>query len=59
MLNSWTPAWDLWLRPPVVTSLATIVLPLGLWPVLHGVEILRPAQAWLTPYFSVRNLLSG
>ncbi|NRQ32423.1 hypothetical protein HII36_11315 [Nonomuraea sp. NN258] len=47
------------LRSPVVASLATIVLPLGLWLVLGGVEILRPAQAWLTPYSSVRNLLSG
>jgi hypothetical protein len=35
------------------------VLPLGLWFVLGSVTVLRPAQAWLTPYPSVQNLLSG
>ncbi|PWR11549.1 hypothetical protein DKT68_05510 [Micromonospora acroterricola] len=44
------------LRSPVVGFLATIVLPLGLYALLGAVE---PAQAWLTPYGSVRNLLSG
>ncbi|MCO1599358.1 hypothetical protein M8C17_29810 [Micromonospora sp. RHAY321] len=47
------------LRSPVVAFLATIVLPLGLYGLLGGVDALRPAQAWLTPYGSVRNLLSG
>ena len=47
------------LRPAVVAFLATIVLPLGLWYVLGAVDVLRPVQAWLTPYPSVRKLLSG
>ncbi|HEX5997741.1 MAG TPA: hypothetical protein VFY84_21585 [Jiangellales bacterium] len=47
------------LRSPVVAFLASIVLPLGLWFVLGGVDVLRPAQAWLTPYATARNLLSG
>jgi hypothetical protein len=47
------------LRPVVVAFVATIVLPLGLWYVLGAVDALQPAQAWLTPYSSVRNLLSG
>jgi hypothetical protein len=46
------------LRPAIVAFLATIVLPLGLWFVLGSVD-LRPAQAWLTPYATVQNLLSG
>ncbi|MBM0276706.1 hypothetical protein [Micromonospora tarensis] len=44
------------LRPAVVAFLATIVLPLGLFALLSGVE---SAQPWLTPYGSARNLLSG
>jgi hypothetical protein len=47
------------LRPAVVAFLASIVLPLGLWFVLGRVDILRPAQAWLTPYATAQNLLSG
>ena len=47
------------LRPVVVSCLATIVLPLGLWFVLGRVAVLRPAQAWLTPFPTVQNLLSG
>lgn len=47
------------LRSPVVAFLATIVLPLGLFALLGAVDALRPAQAWLTPFGSVRNLLSG
>jgi hypothetical protein len=47
------------LRPAVLACLATMVLPLGLWFVLGSVDVLRPAQAWLTPYATVRNLLSG
>lgn len=46
-------------RPVSVAFLATIVLPLGLWFVLGVVDVLRPGQAWLTPYATVRNLLSG
>ncbi|HEX8631899.1 MAG TPA: hypothetical protein VF755_27380 [Catenuloplanes sp.] len=47
------------LSPQLVACLATIVAPLGLWLLLGGVDILRPAQAWLTPYPSVRTVLSG
>jgi hypothetical protein len=47
------------LRSRVVAFLATIVLPLGLWALLGAVDALRPAQPWLTPYGSVRHLLSG
>jgi hypothetical protein len=46
------------LRSAVVACLATIVLPLGLWALLGGVDVLQPAQAF-TPYATVRNLLSG
>ncbi|MGW0213485.1 hypothetical protein ACWDXH_03740 [Micromonospora chokoriensis] len=44
------------LRSTVVAFLATIVLPLGLFALLSGVPA---AQPWLTPFGSVRNLLSG
>jgi hypothetical protein len=47
------------LRWRVVAFLATIVLPLGLWFVLGAVDLLRPAQAWLTPYPLAQHLLSG
>ncbi|MEV4167345.1 hypothetical protein [Nonomuraea dietziae] len=47
------------LRSFIIAFLASIVLPLGLWFVLGSVEVLHPAQAWLTPYATVRNLLSG
>ncbi|MFE0526416.1 hypothetical protein ACFW0V_02345 [Micromonospora parva] len=46
-------------RPVVVAFLATIVLPLGLFALLGAVDALRAAQPWLTPFGSVRNLLSG
>jgi len=47
------------LRSFVVAFVASIVLPLGLWFALGGVAVLRPAQAWLTPYATVQNLLTG
>ncbi|WP_433268800.1 hypothetical protein ACQPWR_10190 [Micromonospora vinacea] len=47
------------LRSVVVAFLATIILPLGLFALLGAVDDLRPAQPWLTPFGSVRNLLSG
>jgi hypothetical protein len=47
------------LRPVVVACLATIVLPIGLWLVLGSTPLLRPIQAWTTPYATVQNLLSG
>ncbi|MET8231532.1 hypothetical protein ABZS77_12770 [Micromonospora sp. NPDC005298] len=47
------------LRSTVIAFLATIVLPLGLFGLLGAVDSLRPAQPWLTPFGSVRHLLSG
>ena len=47
------------LRSRIVAYLVSIALPLGLWALLGAVEALEPAQAWLTPYATVRNLLSG
>jgi peptidoglycan/LPS O-acetylase OafA/YrhL len=47
------------LRPPAVAFAGTIVLPLGLWLLLGAVDAWHTAQAWLTPYASARNLLSG
>jgi hypothetical protein len=47
------------LRPVVLACLATIVLPIGLWLVLGSAPVLRPIQAWTTPYATVQNLLSG
>ncbi|MET9342552.1 hypothetical protein [Nonomuraea sp. NPDC003804] len=47
------------LRSFVVAFSASIVLPMGLWFVLGAVDGFRPAQAWLAPYATVQNLLSG
>jgi hypothetical protein len=47
------------IRSAVVAFIASIVLPLGLWVVLGATQTLRPAQAWLTPYATAQNLLSG
>jgi hypothetical protein len=47
------------LRPAALAFAGTIVLPLGLWLVLGAVDAWHPAQAWLTPYASARQLLSG
>ncbi|MEU4470548.1 hypothetical protein [Micromonospora sp. NPDC023888] len=47
------------LRSTVIAFLATIVLPLVPFGLLGAVDALRPAQPWLTPLGSVRNLLSG
>jgi hypothetical protein len=47
------------IRPAFVAFVASIVLPLGLWFLLGTTDILRPAQAWLTPFATVQNLFSG
>ncbi|TNH30150.1 hypothetical protein FHG89_08890 [Micromonospora orduensis] len=47
------------LRSTVLAFVATIVLPLGLFGLLGAVDGLRPAQPWVTPFGSVRHLLSG
>jgi hypothetical protein len=52
-------ALGLLVRRPVLACLATVALPLGLWWLLGAAAVLRPAQAWLTPYPSVQHLLSG
>ncbi len=46
-------------RRPALACLATIVLPLGLWRLFGAVDVLRPLQAWSTPYPSAQHLLSG
>jgi hypothetical protein len=46
-------------RRRALACLLTVVLPLGLWLLLGALGDLRPAQAWLTPYASARNLLAG
>jgi hypothetical protein len=43
----------------IVAFLLSIALPLGLYGILGAVDALSPAQPWLAPYASVRNLLSG
>ncbi|MFD0884516.1 hypothetical protein ACFQ08_08105, partial [Streptosporangium algeriense] len=52
-------ALGLLLRSSVIACLGTIVLPMGLWLALGAADVLHPAQAWLTPYASAQNLLSG
>ncbi|MCU1681879.1 MAG: hypothetical protein JWQ81_2618 [Amycolatopsis sp.] len=47
------------LRSAAVAFVASIALPLGLYFLLGNVDGLHPAQAWLAPFASVRNLLSG
>lgn len=47
------------LRRPAVAMLASIVAPLGLLLILGAVPPLRPVQAWLVPYPSAQQLLSG
>jgi hypothetical protein len=47
------------LRSWIVAFAASVVLPLGLWLALGAVDALHTAQAWLTPYANVRNLLAG
>jgi hypothetical protein len=44
---------------PVLAIPATVVPPLGLYLLLGAVDVLRPAQGWLTPYAALQDLLSG
>lgn len=46
------------LRPVPVAFLATF-LPLMIWLGLGAVDALRPSREWLTPYATVRHLMSG
>lgn len=49
--------FGLLLRRPVVASLATVILPLALWPVLGAVA--PGARLWLTPFEGANLLLAG
>jgi hypothetical protein len=46
-------------RRPVFGCLLTVLLPLGVWPLVGLVEALHPAREWLTPFGAVSGLLSG
>jgi ABC-2 type transport system permease protein len=51
--------WGLLLRSSPLAIAADVVLPLGLWIVTGAIPALQGAQAWLAPFSSARNLLSG
>ncbi|WP_157246034.1 hypothetical protein [Nonomuraea typhae] len=47
------------LRPAWVACAASVVVPLGVYGLLGGIEALRPVQGWVTLYAAARNQLSG
>lgn len=51
--------FGLLVRRPAVACLLTVVPLLGIWSLLGALDVLRPAQSWLTPYATARNLLAG
>jgi hypothetical protein len=51
--------WGLLLRSSALAIVADVAVPLGLWIVAGAIPALHGVQAWLTPFASVRNLLSG
>jgi hypothetical protein len=51
--------WGLLLGSSALAIVADVVVPLGLWILTGAVPGLQGVQAWLTPFASVRNLLSG
>jgi hypothetical protein len=51
--------WGLLLRSSALAIAADVVLPLGLWIITGAIPALQGLQAWLAPFSSVRNLLSG
>jgi hypothetical protein len=51
--------WGLLLGSNVLAIAADVVVPLGLWIVTGAVPGLHGVQAWLAPFASVRNVLSG
>ena len=51
--------WGLLLRSSALAILADVVVPLGLWIITGVIPALQGVQAWLAPFASVRNLLSG
>jgi hypothetical protein len=51
--------WGLLLRSSPLAIAADVVFPLGLWIVTGTIPPLHGVQAWLAPFSSARNLLSG
>jgi hypothetical protein len=51
--------WGLLLRSNPLAIAADVVFPLGLWTVTGAIPALHGVQAWLAPFSSARNLLSG
>jgi hypothetical protein len=51
--------WGLLLGSSVLAIAADVVVPLGLWIVAGTVPGVHGVQAWLAPFASVRNVLSG
>ena len=51
--------WGLLLGSSVLAIVADVVVPLGLWIVTGAVPGVQGVQAWLAPFASVRNVLSG
>jgi hypothetical protein len=51
--------WGLLLRSSALAIVADVVAPLGLWIIAGLIPSLRGVQAWLAPFSSVRDLLSG
>jgi ABC-2 type transport system permease protein len=51
--------WGLLLRSSALAIAADVVVPLGLWIIAGAIPALQGLQAWLAPFSSVRNLLSG
>jgi ABC-2 type transport system permease protein len=51
--------WGLLLRSSPLAIAADVVFPLGLWIVTGAIAALQGVQAWLAPFSSARNLLSG
>jgi hypothetical protein len=51
--------WGLLLGSSVLAVAADVVVPLGLWIVTGAVPEVHGVQAWLAPFASVRNVLSG
>ena len=51
--------WGLLLGSSVLAVVADVVVPLGLWIATGAVPGVQGVQAWLAPFASVRNVLSG
>ena len=51
--------WGLLLRSSALAIVADVVVPLGLWIITGAIPALQGVQAWLAPFSSARNLLSG